>query len=76
MSDAVLNFLQEHTDTYITELAQWASVESFTEDHDGLGQFAAMLTTRLRGLGLSVDQLGPVKRESWRGGLAASASRS
>ena len=59
MPDALLDYLQNHTNDYMLELASWTSVESWTDDREGLQTFAALLGARLHNLGLDVEQIGP-----------------
>ena len=59
MSHELLDYLERHTDSYMLELASWASVESCTDDREGLQTFAALLAGRLGRLGLEIEQIGP-----------------
>ena len=65
MPQRILHYLQDQNDRYMVELASWASIESCTGDQIGLQAFAELVATRLRGLGLEVEQLGPGATRLW-----------
>ncbi|HZB95996.1 MAG TPA: hypothetical protein VE268_08545, partial [Herpetosiphonaceae bacterium] len=55
----LLQYLQRHTDRYMIELASWASIESCTDDREGLQAFAGLFAERMRDLGMEVQAVGP-----------------
>ena len=59
MPHDILRYLQERNSHYMLELASWASVESCTDDREGLQTFSALFANRLRALNLEVEPLGP-----------------
>ena len=65
MPREILQYLQEHNERYMLELASWASVESCTDDRTGLQTFAGLVAHRQRELGLDVEELGPGGARLW-----------
>src|SRR3712207_4001383 len=65
MPQQILRYLQEHNDRYMLELASWASVESCTDDREGLQTMAGLVARRQRDLGLDVEYLGPGGARLW-----------
>jgi hypothetical protein len=70
MAHDILQYLQQHTERYMLELASWASIESFTADREGLLAFAGLFGERMRELDLEVEAVGPAIRSTpaapWR----------
>ncbi len=59
MPQEILEYLQTQNPRYMLELAEWASIESCTDDREGLQTFAEVFATRARMLGLEVQHMGP-----------------
>ncbi len=59
MPQTILEYLQAQNPRYMLELAEWASIESCTDDREGLQTFAEVFATRARRLGLEVQHVGP-----------------
>src|SRR5919202_2142528 len=65
MEHDILQYLQQHTERYMLELASWASIESCTDDRAGLLAFAGLFAERMRELDLEVEALGPGGARQW-----------
>lgn len=65
MSQTTLAYLQAQNQRYMLELAEWASIESCTDDREGLQTFAEVFSTRARLLGMDADQIGPGGARIW-----------
>ena len=59
MAHDILRYLQERNNHFMLELASWASVESCTDDREGLQTFSAIFANRVRNLRMEVEPLGP-----------------
>ena len=65
MAHDILQYLQQHTERYMLEMASWASIESCTSDREGLLAFAGLFAERMRELDLEVEALGPGGARQW-----------